>query len=158
MSTLKRSLKNKNEYTKTCCLGLSVQLPALDRLCLARDGLGLVLQSSLRTGPHPATRAPASLPLDLLTLFLLLAVFGSGQLSISTVIRESASIFSASGGTSSGVGTTVTPCLFPKASPDPGWCGCCCCSSCRVSCPCAPSGTFSLPCGEVPSTLSLIHI
>ena len=119
-------------------------------MCLARAGLGLVFQSSLRTGPHPTTWAPPLLPLDLLALLLLLVVLGSGDISVSTRIRESTSIFSASGGTSSGAGTTVTFYLLRKVSPDLGGRCCCCCFTCRGSSPCAPFGAFFLACGEAP--------
>ena len=124
---------------------------------MARAGLGLVLQSSLRTGPHPATWAPPSLPLVLLALFLLLAVLGSGHLSVSTGLRESSSMFCASGGSSSGTSTSAILYLHPMASilvsctASPGLGGSCC-FPCGGSCPCAPSGAFSLSCGQVPPT------
>ena len=117
----------------------------------------MVLQSSLRTGHHPATWAPSSLPLVLLGLFLLLAVLGSGHLSVSTGLREPSSLFPASGGSSSGPITSAMLYLIPKTSipvsgvASPGLGGCCC-FSCRGSCPCAPSGAFSFACGEVPPT------
>ena len=123
--------------------------------CLARAGLGLVLQSSLRTGSHPATWAPHSLPLVLLALFLLLAVLRSEHLSVSTGLRESSSTLCASGGSSSGPSTSAILHLHPKASilvscaASPGL-GSSCCFPCRGSCPCTPSGAFFLACGEVP--------
>ena len=123
-------------------------------LCLARSSSGLVPQSSLHASLHPAMWAPPSITLVLLVLLLLLAVLGSGHLSVSAGLRESSPIFSASSRTSSGAGTTVAFCFLPKASipvscaASPGLGGGYC-FPCRGSCPCAPSGAFSLACGEV---------
>ena len=119
----------------------------------------MFLQSSLRTGPHPATWAPSSVPLDLLALFVLLAVFISGYLSVSTGLGESSSMFCASGGSSSGPSTSAILYLHPKAS-IPVYCaaspgvGGSRCFPCRGSCPCAPSAASSLACGQVPPTRS----
>ena len=125
-------------------------------LCLARAGLGLVLQSSLRTGTNPATWTLSSLPFVTFALFLLLAVLGPRHLSVSTRLRESPSTSYASGGSSSGRSLSAILYLHSTASDlvscaiSPGLGGSWS-FPCWGTCPCASCGAFSISCDESPS-------
>ena len=73
--------KNKSQK-KTVVVHQASSFQLSIALCLVRAGLGLVLQSSLRTSPHPATWAPPPFLLALLAALFLSAILGSGHLSI----------------------------------------------------------------------------